>query len=48
VLGLQVVIEDYIHTKATKLILLLFIQFAGVGLVATGVVSLLLIAIYGG
>jgi succinate dehydrogenase / fumarate reductase, membrane anchor subunit len=48
VLGLQVVIEDYIHTKATKLILLLLIQFAGVGLVATGVVSLLLIAIYGG
>jgi succinate dehydrogenase / fumarate reductase membrane anchor subunit len=48
VLGLQVVIEDYIHAKAAKLILLLLIQFAGVGLVATGIVSLLLIAIYGG
>jgi succinate dehydrogenase / fumarate reductase, membrane anchor subunit len=48
VLGLQVVIEDYIHTKATKLILLLIIQFAGFGLAAAGIVAMLLITIYGG
>jgi succinate dehydrogenase / fumarate reductase membrane anchor subunit len=48
VLGLQVVIEDYIHTTATKLILLLLIQFAGIGLVATGLIALLLIVLYGG
>jgi succinate dehydrogenase / fumarate reductase membrane anchor subunit len=48
VLGLQVVIEDYIHAKAAKLILLLLIQFAGIGLVAAGIIALLLIALYGG
>ena len=48
VLGLQVVIEDYIHAKPTKLILLLFIQFAGFALVAAGIVAMLLITIYGG
>ncbi len=48
VLGLQVVIEDYIHTKATKLILLLIIQFAGFSLAAAGIVAMLLITIYGG
>jgi succinate dehydrogenase / fumarate reductase membrane anchor subunit len=47
VLGLQVVIEDYIHGKAAKLILLLLIQFAGIGLVAAGIIALLLIAMYG-
>jgi succinate dehydrogenase / fumarate reductase membrane anchor subunit len=48
VLGLQVVVEDYIHAKPTKLILLLLIQFAGFALVAAGIVSMLLITIYGG
>ena len=47
VLGLQVVIEDYIHGHATKLVLLLLIQFAGFGLGAAGLVALLLITIYG-
>lgn len=48
VLGLQVVIEDYIHSHAAKLVLLLFVQFAGFALVAAGIVSLLVIVIYGG
>ncbi len=48
VLGLQVVIEDYIHSHAAKMILLLLVQFAGVALVAAGIVSLLIIVIYGG
>jgi succinate dehydrogenase membrane anchor subunit len=48
VLGLQVVIEDYIHAKAAKLILLLAVQFAGFGLAAAGIIAMLLITIYGG
>ena len=48
VLGLQVIVEDYIHGKAAKLVLLLLIQFAGIGLVAAGIIALLLIAMYGG
>jgi succinate dehydrogenase / fumarate reductase membrane anchor subunit len=48
VLGLQVVIEDYIHAKAAKLALLLAIQFAGFALAAAGIVSMLVIAFYGG
>jgi succinate dehydrogenase / fumarate reductase membrane anchor subunit len=48
VLGLQVVIEDYIHAKPAKLILLLFIQFAGFALATAGIVAMLLITIYGG
>ena len=48
VLGLQVVIEDYIHTKATKLILLLLIQFAGFALAAAGIIAMLMITFYGG
>jgi succinate dehydrogenase / fumarate reductase membrane anchor subunit len=47
-LGLQVIVEDYIHGKAAKLVLLLLIQFAGIGLVAAGIIALLLIAMYGG
>ena len=47
ILGLQVVIEDYIHGKAAKLILLLLIQFAGFALGAAGLIALLLITIYG-
>jgi succinate dehydrogenase / fumarate reductase membrane anchor subunit len=48
VLGLQVVIEDYIHARPAKLILLLFVQFAGFALATAGIVAMLLIAIYGG
>jgi succinate dehydrogenase / fumarate reductase membrane anchor subunit len=47
-LGLRVVIEDYIHAKAAKLVLLLAIQFAGFALAAAGIVSMLVIAFYGG
>ena len=48
VLGLQVIIEDYIHTHAVKLTLLLIVQFAGFALAAAGIVAMLLITIYGG
>jgi len=48
VLGLQVVIEDYIHAKPAKLILLLFVQFAGFALATAGIVAMLLITLYGG
>lgn len=47
VLGLQVVVEDYIHSHATKLILLLLMQFAGFALGAAGIVAMLVIALYG-
>jgi len=47
VLGLQVVVEDYIHGHATKLILLLLVQFAGFALGAAGMVAMLVIALYG-
>jgi succinate dehydrogenase membrane anchor subunit len=48
VLGLQVIIEDYIHTHAVKLTLVLIIQFAGFALAAAGIVAMLLLTIYGG
>ena len=48
VLGLQVVIEDYVHSHAAKLALLLIIQFAGFVLAAAGIIAMLLITIYGG
>ena len=48
VLGLQVVIEDYIHSHAAKITLLLLIQFAGIALVAAGIIAMLMITIYGG
>jgi succinate dehydrogenase / fumarate reductase membrane anchor subunit len=41
VLGLQVVIEDYVHTKATKFTLLIVIYFAAFALAAAAIVSLL-------
>ncbi|HVZ00672.1 MAG TPA: succinate dehydrogenase, hydrophobic membrane anchor protein [Dongiaceae bacterium] len=46
-LGLQVVIEDYIHVKGTKLALVILIQFAGFALAATAIVSLLCVAFVG-
>jgi succinate dehydrogenase / fumarate reductase membrane anchor subunit len=45
VLGLQVVIEDYIHGHATKLVLLLLVQAAGIALAVAGIVSLLWIVV---
>ena len=48
VLGLQVVIEDYIHSHAAKITLLLLVQFAGVALAAAGIIAMLMITIYGG
>ncbi len=40
-LGLQVVIEDYVHKEPTKLILVLFNIFFSYGVAAVAVVSLL-------
>lgn len=48
VLGLQVVIEDYIHSHATKLILMLLIKASGFVLGTAGIVAMLIIVIYGG
>ncbi len=47
VLGLRVVIEDYIHTKATKLILLVLLQLGGFVLAAVALVSLFVVAFAG-
>jgi succinate dehydrogenase / fumarate reductase membrane anchor subunit len=47
VLGLQVVIEDYIHTKAVKLILIIGIQFAAFAFTAAGIIALLTTAFAG-
>ena len=48
VLGLQVVIEDYVHAHAAKITLLLLVQFAGWALAAAGIIAMLMITIYGG
>ena len=47
VLGLQVVIEDYIHTKAVKVTLIILIQFAAFAFAAAGIVALLMTAFAG-
>jgi succinate dehydrogenase / fumarate reductase membrane anchor subunit len=47
VLGLQVVIEDYVHSHAAKITLVLLVQFAGVALAAAGIIAMLMITIYG-
>ena len=44
VLGLQVVIEDYIHAHAVKIILIVLVQFAAFALGAAAIVSMLWIA----
>jgi succinate dehydrogenase / fumarate reductase membrane anchor subunit len=47
VLGLQVVIEDYVHTKATKLTLIILVQFAAFAFAAAGIIALLTTAFAG-
>ncbi len=47
VLGLQVVIEDYIHTKAVKVTLIILIQFAAFAFTASGIIALLMTAFAG-
>jgi succinate dehydrogenase / fumarate reductase membrane anchor subunit len=47
VLGLQVVIEDYIHTKAVKVTLIILIQFAAFAFTAAGIIALLMTAFAG-
>jgi succinate dehydrogenase / fumarate reductase, membrane anchor subunit len=48
VLGLQVVIEDYVHGHAAKLVLLLLVKAAGFVLGTAGIVAMLIVVIYGG
>ena len=47
VLGLQVVIEDYIHHKAAKVTLIILVQFAGFAFAAAGIIALLITAFAG-
>lgn len=46
-LGLQVVIEDYVHNEATKIGVLILLNFYAVGAAATAIFSILRIA-FGG
>ncbi|MBA4749362.1 MAG: succinate dehydrogenase, hydrophobic membrane anchor protein [Alphaproteobacteria bacterium] len=45
-LGLQVILEDYIHTKGLRLVLILLVKFAAITLGVLGAVCLLDIAIH--
>ncbi|HEY4162373.1 MAG TPA: succinate dehydrogenase, hydrophobic membrane anchor protein [Dongiaceae bacterium] len=47
VLGLQVVIEDYVHTEATKIASIILMKLAAFALGAIAVVSLLIVAFRG-
>lgn len=47
VLGLQVVTEDYVHSRLAKTIVIILIQFAGVALAVTGILATLYIAFSG-
>jgi len=47
VLGLQVVIEDYVHGHAAKLTLIILIQFAAFGLATAAIIALLVAAFAG-
>jgi len=46
-LGLQVVVEDYIHAKGAKFALVILLQFAAFALAAAAIVSLLVVAFVG-
>ena len=46
-LGMQVVIEDYVHTECTKIAGIVLVKFAAVALAAAGVFSVLKIALAG-
>ena len=43
-LGVQVVIEDYVHNEAAKLVLIIFVKFAAVVLAVSGILAVLAIA----
>ena len=47
VLGLQVVVEDYVHAHAAKLTLIILIQFAAFGLATAAIIALLVAAFAG-
>ena len=47
VLGLQVVVEDYIHAKFAKHAIIILIQFAGVGFATAAIIALLVAAFAG-
>ena len=47
VLGLQVVAEDYVHSRLAKTIVVALIQFAGFALATAGILAVLRIAFTG-
>jgi succinate dehydrogenase / fumarate reductase membrane anchor subunit len=47
VLGLQVVVEDYVHGKFAKHALVILIQFAGFGFATAAIIALLVAAFAG-
>lgn len=47
VLGLQVVAEDYVHSRLAKTIVVALIQFAGFALATAGILAILRIAFTG-